>query len=78
MVNPGVPCGYFFVREARPISDQDRRLLRVGRRFSLRGTLNIVRYVVLGIGKPKGAKPEPKGDRARSQPQFLASVPPKE
>ncbi len=66
LVNPGSPCGYTFVKERLPIAESDRKLLYNGRRFSLRGSLNIVRYLILGKGKPKGAKPAP------ASPQLLA------
>lgn len=55
LVNPSQPCGYTFVKERLPIAKSDRKLLYNGRRFSLRGSLNIVRYMILGKGKPNGA-----------------------
>jgi hypothetical protein len=78
LVSPSVPCGYVFVNESRPIPAQDRRLLRNGRRFSLRGSLNIVRYAILGKGKPNGSKIPLKPYAHPADSQLLASLPPKE
>jgi hypothetical protein len=59
IVNPSVPCGYNFVEERTSISPEDHRRLYSDRR-SIRGTLNLIRYFTLGLGKPD---PSGKGRR---------------